>query len=225
MKKEQIVRLTSGLTSPEKGRLATKHYRQKNMEKGIRKIEQNGVHVAYLTCPQIKLNKYKDATMLSLWHIKGDSMDFILDMPELQDIRMYACKFNDYTALSKLTHLRKLCINGIATKEEQTFDYIANLSALEELIIGYIQPFIKFPNLSNLHSLYKLFIFECKNLVDIKSIANIPNLRVFDWCCSQLKPTELEFVMQKDSIQKVAAQFGGKRLNEEFKSLLMKYNL
>ena len=60
------------------------------MEKGIRKIEQNGVHVAYLTCPQIKLNKYKDATMLSLWHIKGDSMDFILDMPELQDIRMYA---------------------------------------------------------------------------------------------------------------------------------------
>lgn len=71
----------------------------------------------------------------------------------------------------------------------------------------------------------KLFIFECKNLVDIKSIANIPNLRVFDWCCSQLKPTELEFVMQKDSIQKVAAQFGGKRLNEEFKSLLMKYNL
>lgn len=205
--------------------LSTSHYRQKNMEKGIRKIEQNGVHVAYLTCPQIKLNKYKDATMLSLWHIKGDSMDFILDMPELQDIRMYACKFNDYTALSKLTHLRKLCINGIATKEEQTFDYIANLSSLEELIIGYIQPFIKFPNLSNLHSLYKLFIFECKNLVDIKSIANIPNLRVFDWCCSQLKPTELEFVMQKDSIQKVAAQFGGKRLNEEFKSLLMKYNL
>ena len=62
-------------------------------------------------------------------------------------------------------------------------------------------------------------------IVDIKSIANIPNLRVFDWCCSQLKPTELEFVMQKDSIQKVAAQFGGKRLNEEFKSLLMKYNL
>ena len=56
-------------------------------------------------------------------------------------------------------------------------------------------------------------------------MANIPNLRVFDWCCSQLKPTELEFVMQKDSIQKVAAQFGGKRLNEEFKSLLMKYNL
>ena len=34
------------------------------MEKGIRKIEQNGVHVAYFTCPQIKLNKYKDATML-----------------------------------------------------------------------------------------------------------------------------------------------------------------
>lgn len=27
LKKEQIVRLTSGLTSPEKGRLATKHYR------------------------------------------------------------------------------------------------------------------------------------------------------------------------------------------------------
>lgn len=87
------------INCPRNGRLSTEHYRQKNMEKGIRKIEQNGVHVAYLTCPQIKLNKYKDATMLSLWHIKGDSMDFILDMPELQDIRMYACKFNDYTAL------------------------------------------------------------------------------------------------------------------------------
>ena len=185
------------------------------MEKGIKRIEQNGVHVAYLTCPQIKLNKYKDATMLSLWHIKGNSMDFILDMPELQDIRMYACKFNDYTALNKLTHLKRLCINGIATKEEQTFDYIANLSPLEELIICNIKPFSKFPNLSNLHSLYWLFIWECKNLVDIKNIADIPNLRVFDWCCSQLKPTELEFVMQKDSI----------RLNEEFKSLLLKYNL
>ena len=132
------------------------------VEKGIKRIEQNGVHVAYLTCPQIKLNKYKDATMLSLWHIKGDSMDFILDMPELQDIRMYACKFNDYTALSKSTHLRKLCINGIATKEEQTFDYIANLSSLEELIIGYIQPFIQISNLSNLHSYINLFILNVK---------------------------------------------------------------
>lgn len=195
------------------------------MEKGIREIEQNGVHVEYLTCPQIKLNKYKDATMLSLWHIKGDSMDFILDMPELQDIRMYKCKFSDYTALNKLIHLKKIFISGIATKEEQTFDFITNLSYLEELSIGYIQPFIKFPNLSNLHSLHKLFIFECKNLVDIKSIVNIPNLYEFDWCCSQLKPSDLEFIMQKDSIQKVAAQFGGKRLNEEFKSLLMKYNL
>lgn len=135
------------------------------------------------------------------------------------------CKFNDYTALNKLTHLKRLCINGIATKEEQTFDYIANLSPLEELIICNIKPFSKFPNLSNLYSLYWLFIWECKNLVDIKNIADIPNLRVFDWCCSQLKPTELEFVMQKDSIQKVTAQFGDKRLNEEFKSLLMKYNL
>lgn len=70
-----------------------------------------------------------------------------------------------------------------------------------------------------------LYFNSTNGLVDIKSIANIPNLRVFDWCCSQLKPTELEFVMQKDSIQKVAAQFGGKRLNEEFKLLLMKYNL
>ena len=195
------------------------------MEKGIREIEQNGVHVEYLTCPQIKLNKYKDATMLSLWHIKGDSMDFILDMPELQDIRMYKCKFSDYTALNKLIHLKKIFISGIATKEEQTFDFIANLPYLEELSIGYIQAFIKFPNLSNLHNLHKLFIFECKNLVDIKSIVNIPNLHEFDWCCSQLKPAELEFIMQKDSIQKVAAQFGSKRLNEEFKSLLMKYNL
>ena len=51
------------------------------MEKGIRKIEQNGVHVAYFTCPQIKLNKYKNATMLSLWHIKGNSMDLFWICP------------------------------------------------------------------------------------------------------------------------------------------------
>lgn len=195
------------------------------MEKSIRKIGQNGVHVEYLTCPQIKLNKYKDATMLSLCHIKGNSMDFILDMPELQDIRMYGCEFKDHTALSKLTHLKKLFINTILSKDEQTFNYIAKLSNLEELAIGYVSKFFKFPSLSNLHKLHKILIFHCKNLVDIKEIANIPSLYEFDIDCYLFKPIDLEFIMQIDGIQRVAAQFGSKRLNEEFKSLLMKYNL
>lgn len=68
-------------------------------------------------------------------------------------------------------------------------------------------------------------IFHCKNLVDIKEIANIPSLYEFDIDCYLFKPIDLEFIMQIDGIQRVAAQFGSKRLNEEFKSLLMKYNL
>ena len=185
----------------------------------------NGVIVEDIPCHHIKLDKYKDATVLSLHFIKGISMDFILEMPELQDIRMYKCYFKDHTALSKLTYLRKLFINGIATKEEQTFDYIADLSSLEELIIGYIQSFIKFPNLSNLQNLHKLMIMKCKNLIEINSIINIPNLNEFDIDCYQLRPIDLEFIMQKDSIQRVNAQFRSKRLKEEFSSLLMKYNL
>ncbi len=185
----------------------------------------NGVTVVDLPCHQIVLDKYSDATVLSLYFIKGISMDFILAMPELQDIRMYGCKFKDHTALSKLTNLKKLFINGITSKDEQTFNYIANLSNLEELSIGHVSKFFKFPNLSDLHMLHKLLIFHCKNLICMKEIANIPNLCEFDIDCYILNPSDLEFIMQIDGIQKVAAQFRNKRLKEEFNSLLMKYNL
>lgn len=79
--------------------------------------------------------------------------------------------------------------------------------------------------MSNLKSLQELKLFNCANLEDITNIILIPNLQSLDIVCTPQLPNDLKFIMQKESIVKMSAAFGSKKLDNEFDSLLMQFKL
>lgn len=196
------------------------------MEKKIEYISGSGLFIEGLTSADIKrIDKYRKVKTLTLRKVKGATIDFVLLFPLLQDIRMYSCTFDDYSALSELKNLISLFINTIKTVQEMNFDFIGNISNLKQLGIGYVPTFKKFPDLSNLVSLQELKLFNCKHLEDITNIILIPNLQSLDIVCTPQLPNDLKFIMQKESIVKMSAAFGSKKLDNEFDSLLMQYKL
>lgn len=196
------------------------------MEKKIEYISGSGLFIEGLTCSDIKeIDKYRKVKTLTLRKIKGETIDFVRLFPFLQDIRMYSCIFDDYSALSELRNLTSLFINTIKTAQEMNFDFVGNISNLKQLGIGYVSTFKKFPDLSNLVSLQELKLFNCKNLEDITNIILIPNLQSLNIVCTPQLPNDLKFIMQKESIVKMSAAFGSKKLDNEFDSLLMQYKL
>ncbi|WP_220575564.1 hypothetical protein [Bacteroides sp. FSHCM14E1] len=196
------------------------------MEKKIEYISGSGLFIEGLTYSDIKeIDKYRKVKTLTLRKVKGKTIDFVRLFPLLQDIRMYSCTFDDYSALSELRNLTSLFINTIKTVQEINFDFVGNISNLRQLGIGYVSTFKKFPDLSNLVSLQELKLFNCKNLEDITNIILIPNLQSLDIVCTPQLPNDLKFIMQKESIVKMSAAFGSKKLDNEFDSLLMQYKL
>lgn len=196
------------------------------MEKNIEYINGSGLFIEGLTCKKIKeIDKYKKVKTLTLRQVKGETMDFVLQFPLLQDIRMYSCKFTDYSALGQLRNLTDLFINTIRTEQEMSFDFVADINKLKYLGIGYVTAFKKFPDLSNLMALQEVKLFNCKNLVDITNISLIPNLKSLDIVCTPQLPKDLEFIMHKEGLERIGAAFGSKKLDDEFHSLLMQYKL
>ena len=196
------------------------------MEKKIEYINGSGLFIEGLTCTDIKrIDKYRKVKTLTLRKVKGATIDFVRLFPLLQDIRMYSCKFDDYSALSELRNLTSLFINTIKTAREMNLDFVGNISNLKQLGIGYVSTFKTFPNLSNLINLQELKLFNCKSLEDITNIILIPNLQSLDIVCTPQLPNDLKFIMQKESIVKMNAAFGSKKLDNEFDSLLMQYKL
>ncbi len=196
------------------------------MEKKIEYISGSGLFIEGLTYSDIKeIDKYRKVKTLTLRKVKGKTIDFVRLFPLLQDIRMYSCTFDDYSALSELRNLTSLFINTIKTVQEINFDFVGNISNLRQLGIGYVSTFKKFPDLSNLVSLQELKLFNCKNLEDITNIILIPNLQSLNIVCTPQLPNDLKFIMQKESIVKMSAAFGSKKLDNEFDSLLMQYKL
>lgn len=196
------------------------------MEKKIEYISGSGLFIEGLTYSDIKeIDKYRKVKTLTLRKVKGKTIDFVRLFPLLQDIRMYSCTFDDYSALSELRNLTSLFINTIKIVQEINFDFVGNISNLRQLGIGYVSTFKKFPDLSNLVSLQELKLFNCKNLEDITNIILIPNLQSLNIVCTPQLPNDLKFIMQKESIVKMSAAFGSKKLDNEFDSLLMQYKL
>lgn len=196
------------------------------MEKRIEYISGSGLFIEGLTCSDIKkIDRYRKVKTLTLRKVKGETIDFVHSFPLLQDIRMYGCTFDDYSALSELRNLTSLFINTIRTAQEMNFDFVGNISNLKQLGIGYVSTFKKFPDLSNLKSLQELKLFNCANLEDIINIILIPNLQSLDIVCTPQLPNDLKFIMQKESIVKMSAAFGSKKLDNEFDSLLMQFKL
>lgn len=196
------------------------------MEKKIEYISGSGLFIEGLTCGNIKeIDKYRRVKTLTLRKVKGEAIDFVRLFPLLQDIRMYSCKFDDYSALSEQGNLTSLFINTIKTVQEMNFEFVGNISNLKQLGIGYVSTFKKFPDLSNLINLQELKLFNCKNLEDITNITLIPNLQSLDIVCTPQLPNDLKFIMQKKGMVKMNAAFGSKKLDNEFDSLLMQYKL
>jgi hypothetical protein len=171
-----------------------------------------------------QLLKHKHTKVLSLTKLKVDNLEFLLPLKQLEDLRLYGCTVKDYSALSQLKNLKKLFINNVRN-ETNNFSFINQLVILEKLGIGYALQFQSFPELTNCSKLKMVSIFNCKKLENINNIKTIQNLETFSIVETPQKPKDLEFIMKLPTIKYFSGAFGGKKVDEEFRALLLKHDI
>jgi hypothetical protein len=170
------------------------------------------------------LQKYKKTKVVSFTKLQLENLDFLVPLTELEDLRLYECSIQDPSALSHFEKLRSLFINGVRN-ENNDFAFLSQLTAIEQISIGYAPQFRKFPDLSNCQKLKNVTLFNCKRLENIDQVALIPNLEKFSIVETPQKPNDLEFVMKMPSLKYLSGAFGGKKVDEEFHLLLEKYGI
>jgi hypothetical protein len=196
-----------------------------SMEKGFNKLD-TGIFMEYrLNSEDIEnLLRHKKSKILSLRKLKINNLDFLLDLKELEALRVYACTIEDCSALQNLKKLKKLFINGVA-KENDNFSFLSEIETIESLDIGYAQHFVSFPNLEKCKNLRRLNIFNCKKLADISNITTIPSLDTFGIVVTPQEPQDLEFIMQMPTLKFMSGAFGSDKKDLLFRELLEKYGL
>jgi hypothetical protein len=195
------------------------------METGFNKFE-TGIFIErrFNNDDMSQFLKHKRSKKLTLTGLKLESLDFLLNMKELEDLKLYSCTIGNSSALCELKKLKFLFFNGVR-KPNDNFSFLTAVTSLEKLGIGYATYFEKFPDLSDCKKLKELQFFNCKNLVDISNVTKIPYLERFDIVVTPQKPNDLEFIMQKPTIKFMAGAFGGKKINDEFEDMLTKYGI
>lgn len=195
------------------------------MNKGVNKLK-SGIFVEYRINEKDiqELIQYKRCKTITLTGIKTENLDFLLNLKNLNSIRLYNCKINDYSALSGLKKLTDIFINGVKSTEID-FSFLSEIQSLETIGIGYVFHFKSFPDLSLCTNLKRVTLFNCKNLVDISNVELIPSLESFGIVATPIKPLDLEFLMKKKSLKSMSGAFGRVKDDKLFHDLLEKYDL
>lgn len=192
------------------------------MEEGFRKVKNKIIIEKRLGDLEIaKINKYKNATAIALWSTKHKDLNFLEVLSKLNSVEFYSSQIDNFDALSRISTLEHLFLNGIKNHEDLSF--INQLTQIEELDLLYLPKLEKFPDLSNCKNLRRIKIWQCKRLKDIQNLALIPNLEEFDIVDTPHIPEDLEFLIKTPNIKYISAEFGGAKKNMQFDELLKKH--
>lgn len=170
------------------------------------------------------LDEYRTHRVLTLKNVREDSMEFIANWNDLRSLKIYSCKISDCSALARHKQLRHLWYNGNRSKEPD-LSFLSSLSELEELGLGYITNIAALPKLKSCRRLKRLTIFNCKNLTDIDSVLEIPNLQSFSIVCTPHGPSDLNSIMAMPTLKTISGAFGSKAKDKLFHDLIDQYGL
>lgn len=187
-----------------------------------------GVHLGALNNDDLELLRLHKNTKRVALELEGQStpdLDFLLQCQQLEELVIYGGKVGNYSAISMLTKLKRLFMNGRLRKWLETFEFIDGAVALEKLQIMHYPMFTTFPDLGNCTKLELVEVQGCKRLKDISNIMRIPNLKGLAVSSPLLEIDDMEFLAEKPGLVALNGSLGSKNKDKQLMSMLERHGL
>ena len=168
------------------------------------------------------LEKHSGERVLSLHYApkKFQSLSFLESWKQLEDLRIYSCKFTDFSALKKTRKLKHVFINGLRYKDPD-LSFLASIKSLESFSLINATHLVKFPDLSACKKLRALSVDSCSRLTDIGSVQKIKSLRsLCVYQVPQLAPEDFVSIMRMKGLTTLEVGFRRVAENTRFQELL-----
>ncbi len=167
------------------------------------------------------IEKYKSKKVFEIWRTQFKSLTFLKDLLKMESLSLINTKVEDPQALSEIGSLKNLFLNEF--KPGSGWNFLANLSQIEELQILNTRGELALPDLRKLDHLKTFRIWGCKGFVDISILKNTPNLEEVELVDTGLTPEKLLPLLEKPSVKYLSSSFNTKKDNELFQEYLDKY--
>ncbi len=119
----------------------------------------------------------KKLNILTFRGVKMDNLDFLLALDNLEELNLLFGSYKNLESVSGFKRLKSIAFSRV--RQIPNFDFLNSLESLEKIEIEGMSKMEEIPKLSNLTKLKRVHIHNNLRLKDIKSIGQIPNLKVF----------------------------------------------
>ncbi len=167
------------------------------------------------------IEKYQSKKVFELWRTQLKSLTFLKDLRKMESLSLINTKVEDPQALSEIGSLKNLFLNEF--KPGSGWNFLANLSQIEELQILNTRGELALPDLQKLDHLKTFRIWGCKGFADISILKNTPNLEEIELVDTGLTPEKLLPLLEKPSVKYLSSSFNTKKDNELFQEYLDRY--
>ncbi|WP_437783601.1 hypothetical protein [Sorangium sp. So ce1097] len=165
--------------------------------------------------------KHRDRKIFEFWRTSHASLSFLKDLSGVEDLSFVNAKIEDPSALSCLSTLKRLFLNGV--RVSSGFGFLATLGQLEELHLLNLKGELVLPDLEGLGSLRKFRVWGCKRFLDASVLKGVRDLEEVEFIDTAMGPDDLLVLFEKASVRYIDARFGTKRNNDVFSEYLVKF--
>lgn len=119
----------------------------------------------------------KKLKTLTFRGIKLDNLDFLTELKSLEELNLFFGSYKNLDSISKLIQLKSIEFSRV--RQIPNFNFLNSLENLEKIIFEGMSKMEGIPKLSCLKKLKIVHIHNNLRLKNIKTIGEIPNLKVF----------------------------------------------
>ncbi|WP_437857178.1 hypothetical protein [Sorangium sp. So ce363] len=166
--------------------------------------------------------KYGSKRVFEFWRTNHVSLSFLTGLSDIEDLSLINAKIEDPSALSCLTTLKRLFLNGV--KVSSGFGFLSGLSQIEELYLLNLKGELALPSLKGLDSLKTFRVWGCKRFSDVSVLEEAQGLEEVEFVDTAMEPDDLLVLFEKASIKYINSQFRAKKQNDVFSEYLVKFN-
>ncbi|WP_438019318.1 hypothetical protein WMF18_09710 [Sorangium sp. So ce315] len=194
-----------------------------SMSKNIRVVKGKVVVEGKFTSleEEVVRARYRDRKVFEFWRTSHASLSFLKDLADVEGLSFVNAKIEDPSALSCLSSLKKLFLNGV--RVSSGFGFLATLGQIEELYLLNLKGELVLPDLEGLGSLRKFRVWGCKRFSDASVLKGVRDLEEVEFVDAGMVPDDLLVLFEKASIKYINCRFGTKRHNDAFSEYLVKF--
>ena len=170
--------------------------------------------------PQLKA-KLTNRSRLELLRVSLPNLEFLDELSGLDDVRIMYSTIGDPSALAGVPGLRSLFIN--ASSFSGGFEFLGQLTALEELDVLNMRGKFAVPALSELTRLTRFRAWGCKGFTEVTPIAAAPRLEHVELVDTGLEPESLMPLLSHETLSSLDAQFGTQATQKKYLTLLAEH--